>query len=214
MREYAAFTLANLASNPEYLNSIGKQGGIGPLIMLARSNNIHSQCLALAALRRLANFPGNRARLVQGGVLTALASAGLSGELEIQREVASCLCNITLESSTRIETSQVCMSAVVHLAQSGDLEAARQSVGALANLAEDIETHAYIGAVGGGRCMIALMNHDALDIHREASRAISNLLTSFHHQADIIQDGLPGLSTLRSRPIQSASTTRRSRSVS
>ena len=126
-------------------------------------------------------------------MLTALASAGLSGELEIQREVASCLCNITLESSTRVETSQVCMSAVVHLAQSGDLEAARQAIGALANLAEDIETHAYIGAVGGGRCMIALMNHDALDIHREASRAISNLLTSFHHQADIIQDGLPGL---------------------
>ena len=97
--------------------------------------------LALAALRRLATFAENRARLVRAGALPPLASAGLSGEVEIQREVAACLCNISLDEEVRVDTAQVCMGAVVHLAQSGDLEAARQAVGALANLAEDIETH-------------------------------------------------------------------------
>lgn len=44
--------------------------------------------------------------------------------------------------------------------------------------------------------MAGLINHDSLDIFREASRAISNLLTSFEHQAVIIEDGLPGLNAL------------------
>jgi hypothetical protein len=59
---------------------------------------------------------------------------------------------------------------------------ARQAVGALANLAEDIETHKYIAEQGGGRAMIGLLKHNYMDIYREAARTIANLLTSFHHQ--------------------------------
>lgn len=89
-----------------------------------------------------------------------------------------------------------CVPALVQLSQGGDLEAARQAIGTLANLAEDIDTHELIAKSGGGRAMARLMDHDSLDIFREASRAISNLLTSFEHQAVIIQDGLPGLNAL------------------
>ena len=46
---------------------------------------------------------------------------------------------------------------------------------------------------GGGRCLIALEAHKVLDIQREASRGIANLLSSFRHQAAVIQDGIPGL---------------------
>ena len=125
--------------------------------------------------------------------MSPLASAGNSTELEIQREVSACLCSLSLSPPERVEIARMCVPSLVFLAQSGDIEAARQSVGALANIGEDIETHEYIGKSGGGRCMIALMRHNSIDIHREASRCIANLLTSFHHQAEIIQDGLPGL---------------------
>ena len=37
------------------------------------------------------------------------------------------------------------------------------------------------------------MNHDNIDVHREASRAIANLLTSFGNHDAIIRDGIPGL---------------------
>jgi hypothetical protein len=241
VREYAAYVIANLCSNEDYLNKIGKEGGIGPLVTLADSNNVHSQCLAMSGLRRLANFPDNRGRLVRAGILKPLASAGNSTELEIQREVAACLCSLSLSMQDRVEIAKNCVPALVFLAQSGDIEAARQSVGSLANLGEDIDTHEFIGKSGGGRVMIALMKHNSIDIHREASRygasaraseastkvvfllpssqtlapalpspllpltlilrslrsrarrCISNLLTSFHHQAEIIEDGLPGL---------------------
>ena len=41
--------------------------------------------------------------------------------------------------------------------------------------------------------MVGLMTHRSLDLHREASRAISNLLTSFDNHEEIIREGLVGL---------------------
>ena len=57
-------------------------------------------------------------------------------------------------------------------------------------MAEDIETHEYIAKAGGGRCLVALQTHKALDIQREATRAIANLLSSFRHQGTIMEDGM------------------------
>lgn len=66
-------------------------------------------------------------------------------------------------------------------------------MGSLANLAEDVDTHEYIARAGGSGCLVSLERHESIDIHREASRGIANLLSSFRHQATIIEDGVPGL---------------------
>ena len=52
------------------------------------------------------------------------------------------------------------MHSIVHLAKSSDIEVARQAIGTLANIAEDVETHATISKSGGGGALIALMQHD------------------------------------------------------
>jgi hypothetical protein len=120
--------------------------------------------------------------------------------VEILREVAALLCNLSLSEPDRLELATFCVPALVDLAKSSDLEVARQSVGALANLSEDTKTHSVIGGSGGGRVMISLLQHDAIDIFREASRTIANLLSSFEHQATVIEDGLPGLVALGMSP--------------
>ena len=75
---------------------------------------------------------------------------------------------------------------LVQLGQSSDVEVARQACGAVANIAENVDTHQAIADVHGGRFLIGLMKHNNVDIHREASRAIANLLTSFGHHQEII----------------------------
>jgi hypothetical protein len=85
------------------------------------------------------------------------------------------------------------MLTIIHLSESGDSEIVRQSIGGLANLAEEVDTHEYIAKAGGGRCLVSLQSHDSLDIQREATRAISNLLSSFRHQGTIMEDGIPGM---------------------
>lgn len=106
------------------------------------------------------------------------------------------MCNLSLSEQDRVAVAARCVPALVQLSQGGDLEAARQAIGTLANLAEEIDTHEMIADSGGGRAMAGLIDHNSLDIFREASRAISNLLTSFEHQAVIIEQGLPGLNAL------------------
>lgn len=118
-KDYAAFTIANMCGNPDFLEHIGANGGIPPLIMLSRSNNVHSLCLGLSGLRRLANCEENWSRLIQAGILDSLASAGYSTEYEIQREVAACLCSLSLSEPHRIEIAYKCIQAMVNLSNLG-----------------------------------------------------------------------------------------------
>ena len=56
---------------------------------------------------------------------------------------------------------------MIQLSSSPDIDVARQSLGALANLAEDVNTHEYIARAGGSRCLVSLEKHSSIDIHRE-----------------------------------------------
>jgi len=192
-REYAGFALSNLCSNPDFAEMIGEEGGIPPLIKLATSDNVNTVCLSVAALRRLSNSDNNWRRLIQAGVLDVLAAAGFSEEREVLREVSAAICSLTLSEPHRTEMAYKCMKTIINLASHYDAEVARQAVGALANLAEDVDTHEYIAKANGGKALVALQQHDVLDIQREATRAISNILSSFRHQGTIIEDGIPGL---------------------
>jgi hypothetical protein len=192
-REYGAFIVANMCSNPDYLANIGANGGIPPLMMLTKSENINTLCIAIAALRRLAKSEENWNALIEAGVLDSLASAGFSTELEVQKEVAACICSLSLSAAHRVEIAYKCIRAIVQLSSVANLEVARQAVGSMANLAEEVDTHEYIARANGGKCLTALEHHKSLDIQREATRGIANLLSSLRHQSIVIQDGIPGL---------------------
>ena len=59
-----------------------------------------------------------------------------------------------------------------------------------------MDTHEYISRAGGGRAVINLMSHSSLEVRREASRCVSNLLSSFRHQAAVIEMGIQALLAL------------------
>lgn len=185
----ACLALGNLLTQNDNHDAVLEAGALSVLVDSMTQDDLETRFDAVFACNKMATRTDNHDVMVAGNI----ASAGLSAELEIQREVAACLCNVTLEPEVRLDVAKVCLPAMVHLAQCGDREAARQAMGSLANLAEDMTTHTHVAAYGGSRCMVALIDHDSVDIHREASRAIANLLTSFHHQSTIISDGLPGL---------------------
>jgi len=193
VREYSSYCIANICSNPDYLAMVGDSGGIPPLIQLTKSDNVNTLCLGMAALRRLANAEENWSRLIAEGILDSLASSGFSTELEIQRETAATICSLSLSEPHRVEMAYKCIQAMIQLSRSNDHDVSRQSIGSLANLAEDVNTHEYIARAGGSKCFVSLEKHNSLEIHREATRGIANLLSSFRHQSTIIQEGIPGL---------------------
>ena len=130
------------------------------------------------------------------GALVPLATAALVKDLETQREVAACLCHLALADDNR---SDIILSGaaqpLLEMAQSPDVEVARFANGAVANVAEDPMTHRAIGHhLNGMHILIYLMRSRHVSVHREAARAVSNLLTSeASHSLFLAEDGLRSL---------------------
>ena len=93
--------------------------------------------------------------------------AGMSVHLETQREVAAAFNSLTLNDDNKGQIARhQSMGSLVQLCQSPDVECARHAIGAMANIAEDLSTHAIIGEKGGGAFLIGLMHHSNVDVHR------------------------------------------------
>lgn len=189
---YSTFGIANLTRNDEILSDVGQGGGILPLVALAKSDNFHYQCLAFSSLRRLSFIRENRDIMMADGITEALTGACKTAEPQIQREVASCFCNLSLSSNHRLGIARLAMSELVFLTKSDDLDTIRLSLGALGNLAEDIETHAFIKNVPV-IAIVACLEREEIDIKREAARAASNMLSSCEIHPHIIRRGLDSL---------------------
>ena len=197
-KEYAAsltsmFSIANLTANAEVLPHIGRGRGIRPLIDLAVSQNLHAQCLGLSALRRLAVIRENRDRMVDEGVVETLTRACNTAEQEGLREVALCFCNLSLSPNHRLGIAQVASSELVALTKSGDFHTVRFSLGALANLAEEIHTHSFMSSLATLDSIVFCLEREELDLKREASRIVANLLSAHEIHPHIIQRGLDSL---------------------
>ena len=190
----STFGIANLTSNSEILTQIGRGGGIRPLIALAKSENLHSQCLAFSALRRCSFIRENRDRLVADGIIETLTSACNTADPEIQREVASCFCNLSLSSNHRLDIAQYAMSELITLVKrASDVDTVRLSLGALANLAEGIDTHSFMDSAPILDTIVDCLDRDEIDVKREAGRVIANLLSSSEIHLHVIRRGLDSL---------------------
>ena len=94
-----------------FLHRIGRAGCIPALIKLAHSEDNHAKCQAICTLRRLAMHADNRVATVEQGVLKALATAGRSTDIEIQRETAACgkyLSDAVPQNVVVIECNSLC----------------------------------------------------------------------------------------------------------
>jgi len=190
-----AYAIANMASNGEILAQIGRGGGIKPLIALANDGkNKHAQCLALSSLRRLAFVRENRDKMMSENILECLTSASRTSQIETQREVAGCLCNLSLSSSHRLAIAQKYTSELVLLTQSEDVETVRLSLCYLANCAENIDTHVFMKSASILDTIVGCLKREELDIKRESARVVTGLLSSREIHPRIIQHG--GLDSL------------------
>lgn len=183
--------IANLTSNSEILSRIGRGGGIRPLLSLAKSDNLHAQCLALSSIRRLSLLRDNQERLVMEGIVQILVnSCKTTIEPDSQREIASCFCNLTLTPDHRLDITRVAISELVGLTKSDNLDTVRLSLCAMGNLAEDVDTHTFMKSASVSSAVVACLGRQELDIKREAARAIVNLLSSKDFHSTIIEHGL------------------------
>ena len=101
---------------------------------------------------------------------------------EARREAVSLLAHLsTTHRARRLIANSACLMPLLELASSPDPETSRNALGALANLAEDAETHRLlIFKAAALPPLIKLMRSKMLSIVRESSRAVANLLVNWH----------------------------------
>ena len=190
LKEMCAFVIANLASNSDILEKVGISGGIPPLVTLSKSKNMYARCLGLVSLRRLSLVPRSRQILFETGILSLIADATSLKEVELQREVSSCLCNLSLSRNQRLDIANKCLGCMCELLQSNDVETIRHTVGTLGNLSEDFSICMKMVQIGLTDKILCLLHHTSICVRREASRVICNLSSLDSEQETIIQGGL------------------------
>ena len=94
--------------------------------------------------------------------------------------MAACLCNIGLSDKNRVPVVvSPALRPLMDLCQSSDVETARLSCGAVANVAEDLMTHrTLLFKANAMHTLVYLMRSKHLSVHREASRAVSNIMST------------------------------------
>ncbi|KAF1331179.1 Vacuolar protein, partial [Globisporangium splendens] len=200
----AAFAIGKLAMNDAYHALIGEQSNFGaPLIQLAIDADVaahtSAQYQAISGLRRLTCLDTNRMDMMHRGqqqLLEALLRCATQPELESQHEVVACICNLTLAQANKIVVAQSSklFHQLVTLCMSTDIEVARNAYGAVANIPEDVETHMYMIDVHAVHVGVKTMRRRHLPVYREATRMISNLLsTPEFHMMLLHEEGLSAL---------------------
>jgi len=151
LRRSVAFAVNNLAQNPNNGPKCEHLGVLRPLVHLLRDEDQDVLQQSLAAIRMLCADAKCAMQFVdelQG--LVPLLEVGQSVILELQRDVAATLRNLSLGPARN--ASAMVRAGVTDLlltySVSSDVETAHQSLGVLANIAETIENQAPIVATG------------------------------------------------------------------
>ena len=98
-----------------------------------------SPCVILAPTLR------NRIKINEMGGVNPLLRLADSTNVEVQREVAACLRNLSLGEQVKVALVRAgCLKALIGFSHSGDVEVAHQACGVLANLAEVVENQSVM----------------------------------------------------------------------
>ena len=132
--DFSAFAISNLLLNSNFLDQIGRNNGINPLLYLISSSNECCKCLVIVSLRWLFICSTNREQLFTHQFLEILSNLGSISNFEIQWEVVIFICDLTLVIKDKQFIIKCCFSQLVSLLKSDDTEITQFSVSALVNL--------------------------------------------------------------------------------
>jgi hypothetical protein len=180
----AAFAFNKLTIESDNIKKIGESGVIVRLIDCLQSGGPDTVGQAIGALRHMAEIIDNRILMLNAMILEPLSDVAKSSDFETLREVAGCLCLLSLTEAIRLPiVASSVLVPLMNLCAHEDVEIARQACGAIANIAESKRTHKQLATVANAmHTMIFIMRSKHLAVHREAARAVANMLssTAFH----------------------------------
>tara|TARA_B100000780_G_C20821755_1_gene326497 strand:+ start:124 stop:576 length:453 start_codon:yes stop_codon:yes gene_type:complete len=148
---------------------------------------------AVAALRGLAVDAHLRPDIVDKGALPPLLRLANSEDVEVQQEVLSCLCNLSLSGCISAEHSQfiaaVDVRKLVSFLCSADTTYRLFGAVTLGNLASKEEHHEEIIGKGALEPLITISNSADLETQRCIAYALCNLASNEDNRRSLVTEG-------------------------
>ncbi len=176
----ASFGLHQLSMRTEIISEL-KNTDIEAQVLGYMSNVSHDFAThAISALRFLSLDDQMSERIVDINGLAVLKDLLMQTTEKIKREIAATFCHLTQQAANKLRAAKsIILGSIIDLSDSFDSESARFSIAALANIAEDPSSHDIILSNNTILSFFGKkMKSRNIGIKREASRAVSNLLTS------------------------------------
>lgn len=193
IKMYISCLYVNLVSNDDIIDIVGGHDGINILMSLSSSEIYHCQCAGISGLRRLAKTSENRERLLHAQVEIILNMNGSIDEVDIQREVAGCLQTLSTDPLHRKTISYHCLPVLRSLLSSTDPDTLESAAATIAYLAESDEYRKEVIYTIPILDLTPLLQNTHVQVYREASRAISNILSSCETHNSFTSNGLSAL---------------------
>ena len=175
-----AFTLNNIASNPSNHVACERLGLTRALVSLLADSDKDTNLQATLATRHLCESAKFRNQFTELNGIPVLLALGLSEDVEVKREVAATLRNISLSVHSKVVmVREQCLQLLNDMMHSADVEICHQATGVIANLAESTENQTLMVDNGVIQHLKYVMRSKSIDVQREASRALANISAEY-----------------------------------
>ena len=197
----AVVALRHLSLDPQNRSMIVQLGGLEPLTrLIALETGGLEDADMVERQRREDDADGG-----EGMVETHERGEADGRQLDLVRETAACLRNLSLSEDNKIAivAARGALTALVNAMHSNDLEVSHQASGVVANLAEVIENQGQMVEAGVLQHLKYVLRSHSYEVQREAARALANLSAEFEYTIEIVAGGaLPALiDTLSSQDV-------------
>jgi hypothetical protein len=175
-----AFTMNNIASNPANHVPCERLGLTRALVSLLADADKDTNLQATLATRHLCESAKFRNQFTELNGIPVLLALGLSEDVEVKREVAATLRNISLSVHSKVVmVREHCLQLLNDFMHSPDVEICHQATGVVANLAESTENQALMVDNGVIQHLKYVMRSKSIDVQREAARALANISAEY-----------------------------------
>ena len=124
------------------------------------------------------------------GGIPSLLSLAASEDVEVRRECAAALRNLSLSEHCKVAiVREGGMEILMDMLHSPDIEICHQASGVVANLAEATENQGLLVDKGALQHIKFVMRSKSIDIQREAARALANISADYAYAPAIVASG-------------------------
>ena len=144
VRQYSSYAVTKIAQNADVRKAITDEGGLEPVLYLARTDDLEVQKEVLPALCSLSFADNNKVAICRNGGLGAIVRS-ISGSATIARLACCTIANLAeiVENFDRIYDADAAGPLVKALAEGTD-ETRREAARAIGNLSANIELVCYL----------------------------------------------------------------------